>query len=178
MKRLLLVLVSLAFCTSVQADEIRPSRIGIGFHGTRAPLGVRYWYAPDAAFDLNLGFVSQVGYSGLRLNDYVAQAGFPFVLHRWDRVAAELRPGFEYALEDQERVTPDGAFVVTDHVLQAAIELEAEVFVVKQLSVSGGVGVAMAHRDFGGSDVALTSWAFTGRNFTDIGFHLYFGGPR
>ena len=178
MKRLLPVLALALAWTSVHADEMRPSRIGVGFHGTRAPLGVRYWYAPDAAVDVNLGFVSQVGGTGLRLNDYIAQVGFPFALHRWDRVAAELRPGFEYALEDQERVTPDGAFVVTDHVLQAAIELEAEVFVVRQLSVSGGVGVAMAHRDFGGSDEALTSWAFTGRNFTDIGFHLYFGGPR
>lgn len=178
MKRLLPVLALACLWTPLHAEEIGPSRIGIGFHGTRAPLGVRYWYAKDAAVDVNLGFVSQVGYTGLRLNDYVAQIGLPFMLHHWDRVAAHLRPGFEYALEDQERVTPDGSFVVTDHLLQAAVELEAEVFVLKHLSISGSLGVAMAHRDFGGSDEELTSWAFTGHNFTDVGFHLYFGGPR
>lgn len=156
------------------AQEPHP-RLGLGFRSTRAPLGVRWWYSPDAALDANVGFQSTVDFEGLRLNQYVLQAGFPFALHRWPRLSAELRPGFEYALEQQDAFQ---ARRVTDHFLQADLKLEAEVFVLDRLSISGSFGFGMARRKLGSTGETQTSWALTGANFSDVGFHLYLGAPR
>lgn len=181
MIRRMLAAVLLLICASDQlarAEDFGPRRLGLGFRGTRAPVGVRWWYARDAAIDAGIGFQSTVD-GGVRLNRYVAQFGFPFVLHRWSRVGAQIRPGFEYALEDQLDVYYPALGTYTkaqDHVYQAAVELEAEAFLADHISVSASFGVAMARRNFGQSGFAdETAWSTLGGNFSQVGFHLYFG---
>lgn len=173
----LLLLAELAWIASPAAcEDAGPSRLGVGFRSPRAPVGIRWWYTRDAALDAAVGFTSTVN-SGVRLNRYVTQVAFPFVLHHWSRFGAQLRPGFEYTLEDQIRYPAPYVYSkAQDHFVQANLEIEAEAFLVDHLSVSGSFGVAMAHRNFGETGIRdETSWSTLGGNFSEVGFHFYFG---
>jgi hypothetical protein len=152
------------------AEPFAPGRLAAGFHGTDAPLGVRWWYSDKAAIDLNVGFSSSP-VSGRRLQTYVAQLGFPFVVGHWGRLAAEIRPGIGFKHADVNNFFTVG----TDRLLEGSVELEAEAFLLERLSVSGSFGLAVTHNDPELSGDSVTSWGTTGGNFSHVGFHLYFG---
>jgi hypothetical protein len=157
--------------------ELLPTKLGAGFHAADAPIGVRWWYGEKAALDFNVGVTSNQSF-GETLTDFTVAAGFPIVLHRWNRLTAEIRPALQYT-HDETIDTFPVSNSVTDHVYQAGLELEAEVFVVERLSVSGSFGFAFASRDRSDSGLgSLTSWSTFGGNFAHLGFHLYFGALR
>ena len=165
------LLAVIACSGTALAEPFAPSRLAAGFHGTNAPLGVRWWYSDNAAIDFNVGLSSSPR-AGRRLYTYVAQLGFPFVVGRWGRLAAELRPGVGFTHAD---VNNPFATVGTDRILEGSVELEAEAFLLERLSVSGSFGFAVTHNDPELSGDSVTNWGTTGGNFSHLGFHLYFG---
>ena len=53
-------------------------------------------------------------------------------------------------------------------------ELEAEIFIVDNFSVSASHGIGFFSVDPAGSNETFTSVETLGNNFTEIGFHVYF----
>jgi hypothetical protein len=165
----------MTYASSVAADDqLSPTRIGVGFHGTRTSLGVRWWLGEKIALDAGFGTTSQ-DFGGDELTRITGDLGVPFRLASWDRVGVHLRPGIEYSSEE----VPTGYFgsAGTNHVLTASLRFEAEVFLVSRVSLSGSFGVAFENNDAATGGTVQT-WSTTGGNFTDVGFHVYFGGPR
>lgn len=155
-------------------EQLSPTRFGIGFHGTRTPLGVRWWLGEKVALDAGFGTTSQ-DFQGQKLTRITGDVGVPFRLASWDRVGVHLRPGVEYSSEE----VPTSFFgdIGTDHVLTASLRVEAEVFLVSRVSLSGSFGLAFVNNEAAVGGTTQT-WSTTGGNFTDVGFHVYFGGPR
>jgi hypothetical protein len=171
-----LVLVVLACgAAAARADDFQPSTIGIGFHAIRAPLGVRWWIGENHALDLNAGFTSD-GINGERLNQFNFQVGMPIVVRRIGRLAAELRPGLGYEIQDQ--VNFFGPTRTTDHLIEPSLELEAEVMAIDHLGISGGFGIQMVARKPGAGGATTVSWATGASNIAHLGLHLYLGEPQ
>jgi hypothetical protein len=169
------------------ADDMPPAEhknIGLGFHDLDAPVGVRWWLAGQkVGIDLGVGFSSASatlqGYPDDNTTSLAFAAGVPIVVKSWPRVHVLFRPGFFYHKE--EVVVSDAGlsepFATEDvKTLRISGELEAEVFLMDNLSVSASHGVAYESVDFGGPD-KQTGFGTLGNNFTDVGFHMYlFGG--
>jgi hypothetical protein len=170
--RIGLVVLALALGTGVAAAQEHHMKGALGFHEVDAPLGIRWWFSEKMAFDGGLGFGSdEIG--GENFSHMALDLGLPITLKSWDRVHFIVRPGIVY--RTQEVPTPPAG---TDNNTQMVIqgELEAEVFLVENFSVSAAHGFAIVNNDpaVGGS---TTDYGTTGANFTNIGFHVYlFGG--
>jgi len=160
-----------------RAEDPRPTKIGAGFHNYLAPIGVRWWIGENHALDLNVGFRSDES-NGERLDQYNFQVGVPIVVGRYGRLAAEVRPGLGYEIQHSP-VWNGFAYVVSlDHLIEPQIEFEAEVMVIDHLSLSGAFGLSMIARTQEATDDTQISWATSGGNFANVGFHFYFGGPK
>jgi hypothetical protein len=171
------------------ADDMPPAEhksIGLGFHDVDAPVGVRWWLAGQkVGIDLGVGFSSESatldGYPNDNTSSLAFSAGVPIVVKSWERVHVLFRPGFFYHKE--EVVVSDGFATPTPEpfatqdikTIRISGELEAEVFLMSNLSVSASHGIAYESVDFGGPD-KQTSFGTLGNNFTDIGFHMYLFG--
>lgn len=167
---------SLLLCTAAHAEEIlSPTKIGIGFHGSETPLGVRWWVGKSVALDAGFGY-EQTDAGGRTLQRVTGEFGVPFRLASWERVGFYLRPGISYTSRDmlQGFPFPNGT---TDHGVTGSLKAEAEVFVVSRVSLSGSFGFEYNHHD-NGSLPSTDDFGTTGGNFTNLGFHIYFGGPR
>jgi hypothetical protein len=168
------------------AQDMAPAEhrsIGLGFHDLDAPVGVRWWLAGQkVGIDLGVGFSSAnaaaVGYPDDNTSSLAFSAGIPIVVKSWERVHVLFRPGFFYHKE--EFVVSDATLLepfATEDIKTMRIsgELEAEVFLMNNLSVSASHGIAYESVDFGGPD-KQTGFGTLGSNFTDIGFHMYLFG--
>lgn len=168
------------------AQDMPPAEhksIGLGFHDLDAPVGVRWWLAGQkVGIDLGLGFNSSSatleGYPDDNTSSLAFSAGVPIVVKSWERVHVLFRPGFFYHKE--EVVVSDAGLLepfATEDIKTMRIsgELEAEVFLMSNLSVSASHGIAYESVDFGGPD-KQTSFGTVGNNFTDVGFHMYLFG--
>lgn len=160
----------------------------LGFHNVEAPVGVRWWFTGQKmALDLGVGFSSSPGFidPDEKVTDYAIDVGLPIVLKSWDRVHLILRPGFLYqSFGFQVDTDPDPLVtnIDTENATQFVVagELEAEVFIVDNFSVSASHGIGFVTFDSGlpNSD-SQSSFGTLGNNFTEIGFHLYvFGGDH
>lgn len=164
--------------------------VGIGFHNTDAPLGVRWWLSGQKlAIDLGVGFGSNEAFNGYpdkSVSNWAIGAGVPIVLKTWSRVHVLFRPGILY--ESQDVVISDGPPPPigdpfdTDNETDLFItaEIEGEAFLFENFSVSASAGISyQSHRpaDFDPTDglepEKETSFNTFGNNFTNIGFHLY-----
>lgn len=168
------------------ADEMSPAEhksIGLGFHDLDAPVGVRWWLAGQkVGIDLGVGFSSESatleGYPDDNTSSLAFSAGIPIVVKSWERVHVLFRPGFfyhkeEFVVSDATLLEP---FATEDlKTMRISAELEAEVFLMNNLSVSASHGIAYESVDFGGPD-KQTGFGTLGNNFTDIGFHMYLFG--
>jgi len=150
---------------------------GLGFHETDAPLGIRWWLTGQKmALDAGIGFGSdEVG--GESLSHFAFDIGLPIMLKSWDRVHFMVRPGIVY--RSQEVITDPGPPVLTDNDTELTIqgELEAEVFLVDNVSVSAAQGLAIVNENPAGGG-SSTNFGTTGSNFTTIGFHVYLFGTH
>ena len=176
----LVLIAVVALTPTARAEDPGFSKVGIGFHDVAAPLGVRWWVGHNTALDIGFGFASDP-FNDLRLNRGTVRLGAPTVIRRFGRLAAEVRPGIGYSIEQTIEYSNAPTFtyrMVNDHVIEPSLQLEAEVLVVDHLSVSGAFGFGATIRKLGATDETVTSWSTTAGNFAHFGLHLYLGDPR
>jgi len=191
MKRILLVvslcaLISQLHATPAAAAEAQHARGGLGFHDLSAPIGMRYWMSGEkVGIDLGLGFNSEA--SNIDANEkvmgYAFDFGVPLVMHSWDNAHLLFRPGLLYQSQEVGFDADPGAGFTFDTESQTTMtvlaELEAEIFLRDNFSVSASHGIAFRSFDPGFGADSETSFGTFGNNFTNVGFHVYFfGGER
>jgi hypothetical protein len=192
MKRVILIAASLAMFSmtprsvSAQTDtavsDNGPVHYngGLGFHSIDAPLGGRFWFADQkVAVDFGLGLRSDPApsYDDESLMGWTIELGVPIRVKSWDRVHVLARPGFIYDSVEVETSDPPDPFD-TDNQTTIALtaELEVEVFLVSNFSVSASHGIGYFKVDPPGGGDSESSWNTFGADFSHIGFHYYFFG--
>jgi hypothetical protein len=173
MKRIVLSLV-LAVLFASQAFAVEHEAVAVGFHHVSAPLGIRWWFTDtqSMAFDIGIGFSSRDEGED-RETDFNLDLGLPILLKSWDRVHFLFRPGFGYTSYSRTF----GDEVERGSFISILAELEAEVFITEQFSVSAshglGIFIDSPPEPEGQEFDSTTDFATIGNNITDIGFHLY-----
>ena len=169
----LLVLGLLASGGPARAQDVDPEHhsVGLGFHDTDAPIGLRWWFSGQkVALDAGIGFES-LDTGDDDLNSFALDVGVPILLRSWDRFHFLVRPGLLFETEEVivlGEEEQDKFFAITG-------ELEAEVFLTDNVSFSASHGIAVINRDPAvGEDT--TDFGTIGRNFTEVGFHVYLFG--
>lgn len=154
----------------------------LGFRDTDAPIGVRWWLGEQrVGIDLGLGIGSDPA-SGAYPNDHLTHwavdVGVPFVLKSWSRVHVIARPGLLYRSQQVEISPGPPAPFNTDNATLTTLngEIETEVFLVDNVSLSASEGLAYNSFNPVGPGRSVSNWGTTGRNFTTLGFHVYFMG--
>lgn len=185
---LAVILMALVTPTLASAQDM-PSgehkKIGLGFHDLSAPVGLRWWLAGQkVGIDLGIGFSSESatfeGYPDDNTSRLAFDVGVPIVVKSWSRVHVLFRPGFFYEKDEEVAenldplVDPFEAFDVKT--MRISGELEAEVFLMDNLSVSASHGLAYESIDVEGLDDKATGFGTIGNNFTEVGFHMYLFG--
>lgn len=185
MNRLMTIVAVLFMLTPVlaHAQDGTPARHahgGLGFHTTEAPIGFRWWMAGQkVAFDAGLGFGSEQApvYADEKITNWTLDFGVPIVMKSWDRAHVLFRPGLLYHSQQVVVTAPPAAFDTDDETsFSLTAEIEGEVFLVDNVSFSASHGIAFSSIDPVGTGDSITSFNTIGRNFTQVGFHLYFLG--
>jgi hypothetical protein len=152
---------------------------GLGFHSIDAPLGGRYWFANQkVGLDFGFGLRSTPAPSyDEHLTGWAVELGLPIVVKSWDKVHILARPGFVYDSQEREMSDPPEPFATDDETTIAlTAELEAEVFIASNFSVSASHGIGYFKVDPAGGGDSDSSWNTFGSDFSHIGFHYYFFG--
>ncbi len=163
--------------------------IGLGFHtGTLAdvgdvtihgaPIGMRWWL-PGQRIGIDAGFglgSSDVPGTDESLSHWAIDIGVPFVLKSWNKVHFLARPGVNFGSEDIE---VDTAPFAKDQLTLFGFtaELETEVFLADNVTVSASHGIGYLSANPPGPGDNITQWGTLGREFTQVGFHVYLWGP-
>ena len=178
------VAVLLITMTSIAAADMPGSAshhsIGLGFHNVEAPVGIRWWLSGQKiGIDLGLGFSKTPAESDPdeSVTGFGFDAGVPIVIHSWDRAHVLLRPGLLYTSQEVGTGAGPTFDTFTPTTMSVQLEVEGELFLVDNISVSAAHGIAFSSfdPDLPGTD-SQTSFGTTGNNFTTIGFHMYFLG--
>lgn len=188
MKHLLLAAVcSLALAagaTLAIADDAAHNSGGLGFHNASEPLGVRWWLAGQkVGIDAAVGFSSTPvpGFPKEKEMGWGVDVGVPLVIKSWDMVHVLFRPGFIYSTQEIKSTSDGGATFtsIKPKTWDVQAEIEAEVFLRDNVSVSAAHGVAYESTDpdISGAEKE-NSFFSTGNNFTTIGFHVYLFGSK
>ena len=166
------------------APDAMHSPGSLGFHHVEAPIGLRWWLSGQkVGIDLGLGFNSTPAEIDPDESEtgFALDIGVPFVLHSWENVHFMFRPGLLYQSQeegfDEEPGTPGIQFdTESTSEMSLLAELEVEAFLRDNFSVSASHGIGFVRSDpgFGGDET--TSFGTFGREFTNIGFHVYFLG--
>lgn len=154
---------------------------GLGFHTLAAPLGGRWWFAGQkVGVDFGLGFASTPAPSyDEKLTGWAVEVGVPIVVKHWDKVHLLFRPGFLYESQEFETTNPPTAFDSDNQTsFSLTAELEAEVFLASNFSVSASHGLGFFSVSPAGGGDSVTSLGTIGNNFSHIGFHIYFFGGK
>jgi hypothetical protein len=179
MKRLICMAVFGLIVSAGAALAQGPSHYSgaLGFHRIEAPIGIRWWLSGQKiALDAGVGFGStDIGDESL--SNWAIDLGLPIALKTWDKVHFMVRPGILYQSQEEFSPTPPPGETDTQTALTVLGELEAEVFLAENVSLSAshGIGIVNTNPAFGGS--STTDWSTFGANFTQIGFHVYLFGP-
>jgi hypothetical protein len=152
---------------------------GLGFHNAIAPLGIRWWMSDKWAIDAAIGVGSTENTAvDENMSNWALDLGIPICLKKFDKVHFSVRPGLLYTSQEVV-VPPPGPPVNTDNntTMSIGAELEAEVFLAENFSVSAAQGFAVTNNDpaVGSSS---SNWGTTGRDFTSVGFHVYLFGKK
>jgi hypothetical protein len=154
---------------------------GLGFHDVVAPLGGRWWLAGQKiGIDFGLGFGATPAPSyDENLNSWAFEVGVPIVLKNWDKVHVLFRPGFLYESQEVQMSNPPNPFATDDtKSFSLTAEIEAEIFIVDNFSVSASEGIGFFNVDPAGGGDSSSSFGTLGNNFSHIGFHVYFFGGK
>lgn len=155
---------------------------GLGFRSTAAPVGVRWWLNDMVALDAGVGFTAEKFNFINSLGDeddetfstFAVDLGVPIRLRSWDQVHFIFRPGFMWQSTDDISY-----FIVTEEKekrvdMTITGELEVEVFLAKNASISAAHGVGFASTKLDVDDAESdTIFGTFGSNFTTLGFHVY-----
>jgi len=182
------IATALTFSASLaQSDESNmehTAKGGIGFRSTDAPIGLRWWFTDQVGLDAAVGFTTEkLNYVDINgdpadesFSTFSVDVGMPWALKRWDKVHFLLRPGVFYTSQDDINLffNSDGEFKEKLNTFAVTGELELEVFLAKNASVSAshGIGFASTKLDIAGQE-ADTIFGTFGSNFTTLGFHVY-----
>ena len=153
----------------------------LGFHNVTAPLGGRWWLGGQKiGLDFGLGFQSTPAPSyDEKLTGWAVEVGVPIVMKNWDKVHVLFRPGFLYESQEREVSSPPDAFDSDSETsFSLTAEVEAEVFLVNNFSVSASHGIGFFSVSPAGGGDSVTSIGTLGNNFSHIGFHVYFFGGK
>lgn len=173
-----------AFAGFALADDMPGSPThhdgGLGFHNSAAPVGIRWWFSGQKiGLDLGLGYSHSPAGSDPdeSVTGFAIDLGVPFIAHSWDRAHLILRPGILYQSQEIGSGAGPAFTTITPTILSILGEIEAEVFLVDNVSVSASHGIAYSSfdPDVPGVDSQSTFGTF-GNNFTNVGFHVYFLG--
>jgi hypothetical protein len=173
--RLGLVALALVLCAGA-ANAQAQYRGALGFHDLDAPIGIRWWLGDKLGFDAGLGFGSNE-IADESFSFYAIDLGLPVMLKQWDRVHFMVRPGIVYRSQEVDILGGPGVDKDNDTFLTIQGELEAEVFLADNFSVSAAHGLAIVNTDPAVGD-SSTDYGTTGANFTNIGFHVYLFGAK
>jgi hypothetical protein len=189
MKRLFLAaacsfaLTALVTAAFAAPPDARHASGGVGFHDASAPLGLRWWLSGQKmGIDVGLGLSSRPAEidPSEKETGFALDLGVPFIMHSWDAAHVIFRPGILYQSQEVGfDAVPGGTLQFdTDNQTTLAIqaELEAEVFLRDNVSVSASNGIAFSSFDPGRGADSQSSFETIGHNFTNIGFHVYFLG--
>jgi hypothetical protein len=184
MKRLFAVAVLALALTAGRASADPPMHYqgGLGFHNTVAPIGGRWWLNDKFALDAGFGISSfdlgkDASGDDHKLQHWAIDLGVPILLKSWDRVHFILRPGVTFESQDVNVGTPAAVSIDQDKTTTFGAEFEAEVFLADNMTVSAAHGISIVNTNPAGPGDSFTDWQTTGRNFTEVGFHVYlFGG--
>lgn len=153
----------------------------LGFHNVSAPLGGRWWFGGQkVGVDLGLGFSSTPadGYDE-SLTGWAIEMGVPIVLKNWDKLHLLFRPGLLFESDEVQMTNPPTPFATDDRTsISVTAEIEAEIFIVDNFSVSASHGIGFFSVDPAGGGDGSTSFGTLGNNFSHIGFHIYFFGGK
>jgi hypothetical protein len=173
------------FSTPARADDDtnmpagEHNKIGVGFHSTSAPVGVRWWLGSEkVGVDLGVGYHSDdaasSGFPGEKLKGWAVNVGVPIIVQSWNRVHVIFRPGVEFASQEVEDFTTPAVFdTQKEKTFDISGELEGEAFILQNFSVSASTGIAFESFDPGFGADKEKSFTTIGNNFTEVGFHLY-----
>jgi hypothetical protein len=173
MKRIVLALVFVVVFAS-QAFAVEHESVAIGFHHSSAPIGIRWWFNDGQTMAFDVGFGVTANDQGDDTEtDFTFDLGLPILLKSWDRVHFQFRPGFVYE-SDAEVLLGE---VERGSIISLLAELEAEVFITENFSVSAshgfGIFIVSPPEPEGIDYDSSTNFGTFGNNITDIGFHLY-----
>ena len=179
---LILAPVLAIFCVlplsvSAQTDGPTHYNFGLGFHSIDAPLGGRFWFMQQkVGVDFGLGLRSTPADDyDEDLTGWAVELGVPIVVKSWDKVHVLFRPGFIYDSQEVQMSDPPDPFATDDRTTMAlTAELEAEVFIVDNFSVSASHGIGYFKVSPAGGGDSESSWSTFGADFSHIGFHYYF----
>lgn len=148
-----------------------------------APVGVRWWLgAGKVGLDLGVGLATHHDdLADKNTTDWSIDAGIPIALKSWERVRVIARPGINYtSQEDYIGGSTAGTFEkITDKFTTVMGEIEAEVFLVDNVSVSASEGLGFVSYSPGeAGEKTTTDFTTFGRNFTSVGFHIYMWGSK
>lgn len=138
----------------------RANRTAIGFHSTKAPIGLRLGLVNHVGLDLGAGFSSE-----FNRDQSAFDVGVPITVKSWRGARALFRPGVLY----ERCELPNGDRKTTT----LSAELEGEAFLIKDFSVSAAFGVAHRELDSPNAIENESFWTTTGGEFTRVGVHLY-----
>ena len=177
----LIALFTTAFAAPPDAQHARG---GVGFHDVSAPLGLRWWLSGEKmGIDVGLGFSSTPSDidPSEKESGFALDLGVPMIMHSWDAAHVIFRPGLLYQSQalgfDSDPGTPGVQFDTENQTtLTIQAELEAEVYLRDNVSVSASHGIAYSSFDPGFGADSQSSFGTIGHNFTNIGFHVYFLG--
>jgi hypothetical protein len=148
-----------------------------------APVGVRWWLGPQkVGVDLGVGYASHHDdLADKNTSDWSLDVGIPIALKSWERVRVIARPGINYT--SQEDYVPGSTAgtteKITDKFTTVTGEVEAEVFLLENVSLSASEGIGWVSYDPGESgEKTTTDFTTFGRNFTSVGFHVYLWGAK
>lgn len=176
-----------------QEGEAPHRSFGLGFHSASAPIGGRWWVAPnwgvDLGFTVGADRVSTVadtdldGFPDQDIEDTLAhwgvEAGMPWTLWRWGGVRTNLRPGLGFFTEDDVTTFVDIGARRKRNTIQASAHLEVELFIGRNISLSAAQGIEFSHSSLDVPDAA-DQWSIetVGSDFATLGFHVYLFGPE
>src|SRR6185436_5697209 len=110
-----------------------------------APVGVRWWLGPQKlGLDLGVGFASHHDdLADKNTTDWSIDAGIPIALKKWERVRVIARPGINYTTQEDyiSGTVPGTTEKITDKFTTVTGEVEAEVFLVQNVSLSASEGI-------------------------------------
>ena len=168
--------------------------IGLGYHDSNAPIGVRYWFGSGkVAIDGALGMTADrvvLAPEGTTttLIGYRFSVGLPLMFKSFGKLHVMFRPGGSFAQRDEvyEQLTNDisGEATTFDVVAKrttfdASFELEAEYFLVQRFSVSLGYGAQFTSSSHNVTNyIRDFSASLTPTEYSAVSFHLYLWGVK